>query len=560
MKNVVLGLVITIIGLFGSVALFGCHAAPDDAAGQAKELEDAVRRENAVTNLQSIFNNMLVKIKGDRSSPDYKKYVDAVVDQLSKVYVEHPEDTQNGIKILNLSKELKDPRSLPALIKALDWRSEITEDHAIAAAETIGEIKIPDDKKGEVIASIGKALDRVTGSRSIDNRMRKTFVETLGEIRDNRTTDTLIKIATNQTGNQNFLFNILAAQQITKIADPKAVPAMIKALYVFDAQNPAMRMNDVATSALVAIGRPSLAPLLKVLKGEDEEVNQLVKTYIQAVRQRDAETAANMNVPGLISTEATYALGKLGYREAIDPLIEETKVDDETRKYGAAIALVSINRKDEDTPKILAAIKKVYDTIDKIKCPQLLVAMRHLYAPEVMPFFLNVLKTYEFELSPIRLFAFAGYAFLANKAEMQNLKPFLEKGPVFKERVEMNFPHHEEIIKKAEECDENINCWIENLRNPDLLIVRKAANTIARFGRGNEKAIKGLVENLGNHDLEVRNEILSAIDFVAVSGSKAAVEKIDDMEIREDGRSIWNNFKREALPTRSRLAIRSSDK
>ncbi|MBN1654199.1 MAG: hypothetical protein JXA30_10515 [Deltaproteobacteria bacterium] len=557
MKNLVVATVITVITFCGILALAGCHASPDDAAGQAKELEDSVRREYAVTNLQSIFNNLLVAVKGDRSSPQYKKYVDSVIGQLVKVYSEHPEDTQNGMKILNLLKEIRDPRSLPALIKALDWRSEITEDHAIAAAQTISDINIPDDKKGEVVANICRALERVTGARSLDNRMRKIFIETLGDLRDKRATDTLVNVALSQTQNQNFLFNILAAQQLTKFADPKTVPAMIKALYIFDAQNPAMRMNDVAAAALVAIGKPSLEPLLQLLKGENEEVNQIVKNYIQAIRQRDAEAAAAMSVPVLVSTEATYALGKLGYREAIDPLIEETKVEDETRRYGAAIALVGINRKDEDTSRILEAIKKVYDSIDKIKCPQLLVAMRHLYADEVMPFFFNVLKTYEFELSPIRLFAFAGYAFLANKKEIQDLKPFLEKGPVFKERVEMNFPHHEAIIKKTEECDENIDCWIENLRNPDVLIVRKAANAIARFGRGNEKAIDGLIEHLAHSDLEVRNEILGAIDFIAVKGSKLAVDKIDDLEVREDGRSIWNNFKREALPTRSRLIIRA---
>ncbi len=557
MKSFALGTVITVMSLCGSLALFGCHAEKDDAAGQAKELEDPVRREYAITNLQSIFNNLLVKIKNNRSAPEFKTYVDAVIGQLVKVYTEHPEDTQNGMKILSLLREIRDPRSLPALIKALEWRSEITEDHAVSAAKTISDIKIPDDKKGDVIDNLCKALERVTGARSLDNRMRKAFIETLGDLRDKRATDTLVKIALTQTQNQNFLFNILAAQQIAKIGDPKTVPAMIKALFVFDPKNPAMRMNDVATSALVAVGKPALEPLIQLLKGENEEVVLIVKNYIQAIRQRDAQAAAAMKVPTLISTEATYALGKLGYREAIVPLIEETKADDETRRYGAAIALVSINRKDEDTPRILEAIKKVYDSIEAIKRPQLLVAMRHLYALEVMPFFLHVLKTYEFELSPIRLFAWVGYAFLANKEEVQNLKPFLEKGPVFKERIEMNFPHHEAVMKKTEECDENIDCWIESLRNPDLLIVRKAANTLARFGRGNEKAIKGLVEHLGHNDLEVRNEILAAIDFIAINGSKLAVEKIDDLEVRESGRSIWNNFKREALPTRSRLALRA---
>jgi hypothetical protein len=174
-----------------------------------------------------------------------------------------------------------------------------------------------------------------------------------------------------------------------------------------------------------------------------------------------------------------------------------------------------------------------------------------------MPFFLNVLKTYKYELSPIRLFSFVGYALLANKTEMENLKPFLEKGPQFKQRLGINFKGYEKVMAAAAECDEDIACWSGKLKSKDKIVVRKAANTLARFGRGNDKAIEGLAAHLAHHDLEVRNEILGAIDYVAVNGSKTAVDTINKLEEKESGRSIWNNFKREALPTRSRLIIRS---
>jgi hypothetical protein len=43
---------------------------------------------------------------------------------------------------------------------------------------------------------------------------------------------------------------------------------------------------------------------------------------------------------------------------------------------------------------------------------------------------------------------------------------------------------------------------------------------------------------------------------MAVKGSDVAVKRIDELETTEGGRSIWNNFKREALPARSRLKSR----
>ncbi len=550
---IVLGMILAV----GALSLTGCHADPDDPEGQAKELADKVRRSNALVNLQRILEAKLVEVKGDRSAEPFQKFVDVSVEHLIKTFMDNPADTDGRMRIVRLLSEMRDPRAVPVFVEALKWREEVTEDQATAAALATKYVDVPADQRGQLVAGLCEALERVERSRGVDNQMRKLFIEALGRLKDKGATDTLIKVSLSQSESQNFLFNILAAQQLVKIADAKSVPAMIKALYLFDPTKPQMRMNDVATATLVAVGKPSLQPLIDTLQGKNEDANQLVRNYIQAIRQRDPDFAAKMNERALVSTEATYALGKLGYREAIEPLLEETKVDNEDRQYGAAIALVSINRDEADTEQILDAVKKVYDEVEAIKRPQLLVAVRHLYAPEVMPFFQHILKTYEFELSPIRLFSFIGYAMLANKTEMPELNVFLEKGPQFKQRLGMNFKGYDMVMKAAEECDENIECWVGKLEHKENIVVRKAANTIARFGRGNEAAIAGLTKHLTHRDLEVRNEVLGALDYIAVSGSKVAVDKIDEMEDKEAGRSIWNNFKREALPTRSRLIIRA---
>jgi len=79
---------------------------------------------------------------------------------------------------------------------------------------------------------------------------------------------------------------------------------------------------------------------------------------------------------------------------------------------------------------------------------------------------------------------------------------------------------------------------------------------LARLARGNDQATTKLVELFTHDDLEVRNEALYAVDYMAVKGNQAAVDKIDQLESIEGGRSIWNNFKREALPARARIASR----
>ena len=538
------------------VGLVGCHPNDNDPKGQAGDLGDPVRREYALGRLQSIYSTRLSEAKGDRTQAPVKEFADLTVEPLTKAYLEHPEDTQNGLRILSLMNEMRDPRALPALIKAMDWTAEVSEDHAVTAALTMSEIQIPDDKRGEVVDAVGKALLKVDGARGADNRMRKSFIEVLGKLKDKRATETLTKIALKRDASQNFLFNILAAQQLVTIADPSSIPTFTKALYWFDVNNPAMRMNDVATSGLVAIGKPALEPTLKVLRGEDAEANGIVKLYIEAIKQKDAEAARKMNERAIISTEATFTLGKLGFREAIEPLIAETKEADATRSMGAALALVSIVRAPEDTQAIVEALTRVYNELPMAQRPQLLVAMRHMYAPELMPFLLNTAKTKskEYGGDAARLYAFQGYALLANKNEMAAVKPLFDKDELFKAQL----GDHAALFAAAAACDANVDCWTGKLKGNDKLVLRKAASMLSRYGRGNDKAISALVQLFSHRDLEVRNEALGAVDAIAVKGSKEAVDKIDELETVEGGRSIWNNFKREALPTRSRLQLRSS--
>jgi HEAT repeat protein len=535
------------------VAGGGCHADDNDAKGQAGELGDPVRREHAVGRLFGIFSERLVAAKGNRSDPAIKQFADDTIADLVKTYVEHPEDSQNGLKMLQLMAEMRDARAVPAMLKALEWQAEVSEDHAVTAATSLTVIDVPEAKRGEVVEKICAALKRVQGARGVDNRMRKGFIEVLGKLKDKRATPTLLEIALRQDESQNFLFNKLAAQQMIKIADPAAADSLVKALYMFDAKQPMMRMEEDAEAALVAIGRPALEPLLKAARGENEQVGKMVDLSIEAFRRKDQEVAAKMNRDTLARREAVLTLGRLGLRDALDTLLKETEQADADRRMNAALALVSINREAGDTARIISAMTKVYDKSDKQARPQLLVAFRHLYADEAMPLLLKVAKTHEAELPPVQMYGWVSYALMANKDESAVLGPILEK----EELIKPQLLEYQVAIKAAEQCDKSVECWLGKLKDKDKVVVRKATTMLARYGRGSDTAIKGLIELFSHSDLEVRNEALSAVDYVAVKGSAAAVKKIDDLEAVEAGRSIWNNFSREALPTRSRLLLRT---
>lgn len=542
----------------------GCHASKDDPEGQAAELSDPVRRENAIFNLKEIYMQTLAANGGDRDSEPVQAVADVIVGPLTQAYLDYPEDRINGLGILDLLYEMQDPRSLPALTEALNWRLQVSEDHAIRAAQIIQNLDVPPAERPQVIQALARSLERITGSRPEDNKMRVSMIMALGSLEDQGATDILTSIATRQDENQNFLINRLAAQQLGELRDPDAIPALIKCLFLFAPNQPDLRMNDVAAEALILIGRPSLKPLLKVLAGKDSTANAIAKSYIDAVKARRPDLATRMTVRQVTGGEASFALGALGFSEALDPLLDEANSSDVARKLNAAIALVRIDVPGDQKDRVRATLKKIYDDLPKgyegiAMRGQLLAAIAHTYDEEMMPFIYE--QVVDKRSNPeLRLIAAQNYALLANAAEAEKLASVIDR----EERSEdggyrEKFEEHKPFLDMAKECDRTVDCWISKAASPDSQQARKGTYMLGRYAKGNDKAIDALVGQLGSPDLGVRLSALMALDRIAKNGSPAAVAKIDELRTREEGQSVWTRFRVEALPVQARLRGRAAD-
>ena len=539
----------------------GCHAAENDPEGQASELSDPVRRENAVFNLKGIYTETLAANGGDRSSPEVEAVADVIVDPLTRAYLEHPEDRINGLGILDLLYEMQDARSLPALLAALNWRTEVSEEHAIRAAKTIQLIEVPAGERAAVVQALAQSLERITDSRQKDTNMRIAMIRALGSLHDKGATAILATVATKQDERQNFFINRLAAQQLGELRDPAAIPALIKCLFLFAPNDPRLRMNDVAAEALILVGRPSLKPLLGVLAGKDASANAIAKQYIHAVKARRPDLANDMTVRQVTGGEASFALGALGFSEALDPLLQETASSDRARKLNAAIALVRLNVPASKKDRVRSALKKVYGEFPKgfegdALRGQLLAAITHTYDPEMMPF-IYAQATDKKANARLRFIAVQNYALLANKAEAASIAKLIAKE---KSAAEGGYKEKfQELIDLANECDTSVDCWISKAGNADSNKARKGAYMLGRYAEGNQGAIDALVSQLGSDDIGVRLAALIALDQIAVKGSQGAVAKVDELRTHEEGQSVWNQFRREALPIQARLRSRAGE-
>jgi HEAT repeat protein len=253
--------------------------------------------------------------------------------------------------------------------------------------------------------------------------------------------------------------------------------------------------------------------------------------------------------------EAIFALGTLGFPEAIDPLIAAASDADKGVQLGAAVALAQINRADGDSDRIRNVVVKVYDSQEKIQRMQALRAMQHLYDPGAQAFFLKVAKAPEDELPDLRVIALNAYAMLANKAEAAQAKALIAAdGSPYKATFEQQ---NNALLAVAEVCDQDLACWIKKLDDKDENVARKAAYMLARLGRGQPEALAALVSKIDHPKEMVRGDVLSALDFVAVKGSAEGVAKIEQLRKAEEGRASWNHVKERALATQAKLAARA---
>lgn len=574
--------------------LIGCHAKPDDAAGQAEELSDPMRRENAISNLNRLYTSALAAADGDRSVEQLpenddgrtplgpKGIADVAVGPLTQTYVNNPSDTANGQRILNLLLEMEDVRGLPAFTKALEWRTEVSENHAITAAQAIERMEVPEDEQSEVIAALGTALDRVSGNRGVDNRMRIHFIRTLGSLDNREATSILTDTATSISEDQNFLINRMAGEEVGHLRDPAAVDDMIKALFLFAHDRPDMRMNDVGAQALTQIGRPALDPLLELLAGDNEQANTIAENLIGAIRRRDEDAASRMDPRTVVVGEACFSLGQLGFREAMDPMYGQIQplLDMETdaleedmeahrglvgRALSCATSLVQINREQSDTARLRETLTGVYQRIPEGFPPeapgssraQLLAAMQHTFDPGLLDFLYEVAQDRE-QLPDFRVVGLRSYAFLANREDLARIRAVITAEPEGGQ-VRQAFEENNPALETAQECHDDLGCYIGKLEDDEPLVVRKAAYMIARYGRGNDDAISALIGLLDHRSTPVRGDALYALDAIATDGSAAAVAEIDRIREAEEGRSSWNQIKEVAMAVRARLAARTGD-
>src|SRR6185436_6020365 len=164
----------------------------------------------------------------------------------------------------------KDKRSLDVMIDSLDY-SEESCDTAKVAANALGDI--PDPK---AVDSLMKTLQKPLPIKTSCNVVKLEAMKSLVKIGDKRAVDPLIKVLETPADDQDFYLNQVAAQSLGKLKDPKAVPALIRGLWMVGR---GANIFQGCRTALLANGGPWNDPLIETMKHNNNAVQADARKY-----------------------------------------------------------------------------------------------------------------------------------------------------------------------------------------------------------------------------------------------------------------------------------------
>jgi HEAT repeat protein len=422
--------------------------------------------------------------------------------------------------LMDLYKEEKDPetlkaivhfhdkRSVPLLISVLGDFSEETVDASSIAAVELGSLGDP-----AAVDPLIKVLEnKKIPIRSRANIVKQEAMRSLARFpKDAKATDALVTVLTRSADEQDFFLNKFAAIQLGNIADPKAIPGLVRGLFMTG------RGADIfqeCRTSLAQMGEPAVDPLIELLQEKNEAVNEMRK-----------KLDFDKHTPGVIPAKAAYVLGDLRPKKALPILLGRLKERSKDSKNNMRISiLVTLGQFGDPSsiPDIVAVLKDAGSSdMERGKAAE---ALNFIGDRKVLP---DLYACVSSQKAPPNLRVACGFAYasLGTDAEFSKFEA-LAKSEGYEE-----FKMALERLKLAKECKQDAACYGKVFagsatKNEVLHQMLKAGYELGRLERG--AALKVILDNLGKTDqLEVEQALLFALSRQAGKDCKECKEKVN---------------------------------
>jgi HEAT repeat protein len=455
----------------------GCVSDPRDPNTWIKKLDSPVDQKDAVREL--------VRLKDP-----------AAVEPLITFYKKNHDP-----EVLKAIATFKDKRQVPVMIDSLEYTDE-SFDNAATAAAALGDTPDP-----SAVEPLMKALQKPLSIKTRANIVKLEAMSSLAKIHDPKAVPALTKILETPADEQDFFLNKRAAEQLGNLGDARAVPALIRGLFMTG------RGADIFSEcriSLLQIGKPAAQPLIDAHEHKNAALEADAKKYEFR--------------PGVIEQKTALILGDLRAKESIPTMQAELKRPQKGDNHtGAlyALGMIADPATTKDMTGVLTDAKRDFKV--RISAAE---ALNFAGDPSSLPTILQVAKTGDVikdkeKYPDVRLAAAMAYARLGGPAEAAAFAPV---AAAEKAAIE-EFKEDAERLEVAKKCGKDVTCYATVLdTDPKLAHQEKAAFMLARMGK---PALPALLKKLNTREPIVRYAVLFGIGKIADKSSADAVKALD---------------------------------
>lgn len=517
-----------------------------------EKLDDAGWRSRAIKQLDQFYEDYSTRANHDANSPELKQLVDKIVGPLTNTYVTYAEDgldDKTRERLIKLLATMRDPRTEPALTKAIGEFAEKGRrgEDLKWAARAAADMKLS-GTADEMIGAYSKLR-----ADSEEGAGWRDLMQSMNDMADKSWTPRLVQaleapMETPKPGeppskekigefrNQQF-WQTTAVQLLGNIGEPAGIDPLLKVMV--DPNKGALQTDAVV--ALVKIGKPAVARATQLLQGEDKP---LVDFAALQARKAAGSPVALSDAPHVRA--AAIVLGTIGHASAAPPMI--AALEKEKNETNQAVLLRELTKL-PTTPEIEQAFKAGFQRLEPDAVippgdPALAVlaeAATSFFDPELVPWMLaEAAKVKDDEetrstllVSAIKLMAPEQVASVG--AAVSKYGTELEKGA---------FSEASTVVKS---CGKEASCYLDAATkaakqgDKQQFVGIKAAYMVGIYG--NEKVRDQLVSGVDPiSNAAVRFTAAKVIDHLSPAGSTSAadeLQKVVDANIkRGDGQKI----------------------
>jgi hypothetical protein len=520
------------VTLAATSALVACDD-ENDPKTWVKRLDDPAQQANAIKRLTQFYEDGMTKASNNASAPEITQLLDTIVEPLTKTYTASSLDDKTRVDLMKFLAETHDPRTQPAIAKALkNFEMGKTDDEVRVSCESINAMAKANVKLDQsVLDELWNVFAKFQLSKTTSQRLYQAIHDAIVNVHEKSYGDKAIaKLkapvaeSVDSQKDQLMWWQLTSVQVISDLQYAAAVKPLVVVLLT---PSKTAALGPTIQFALLKMAKDSEPELIKALNGADPD-------YVKAAE--GSEDKVNIGI-------VANVLAQLGRAQGRDAMLAALPgADTDTARTELAQALVQMPKDPRVEPAFFAAYNKLtWDSSDKMLGslkPRAALAQQsaNFYDPSVLDWLLKEMKKApDFQAKLLQIEPAIKLMTADRKGDVADAMAKLKK-----EAPADIFAYTQQMFDNAaaalDKCKMDVNCYASLLDQPiptspptaNYKAIKAAWMTVI-YGSGNAN---GTRMELLKHVDKVSNAgariaLVAAIDELAPTGDVATADALD---------------------------------